>query len=69
MQFYIVGGFFTPQACVVAVGQHIEDEDCKDCIDPGLQRQFDPTREYQIFDASMNYLEEAMKGSWCIVLF
>ncbi|KZP22829.1 hypothetical protein FIBSPDRAFT_1043405 [Athelia psychrophila] len=54
MPFYLVGGFFIPQARVVAIGQQIEDENCDGRTIPGLPKQFDPTKEYNIFDASMN---------------
>ncbi|KZP22817.1 hypothetical protein FIBSPDRAFT_1043396 [Athelia psychrophila] len=54
MPFYLIGGFFIPQARAVAIGQQIEDENCDGCTIPGLPRQFDPTKECDIFDAGLN---------------
>ncbi|KZP22828.1 hypothetical protein FIBSPDRAFT_1043404 [Athelia psychrophila] len=53
MPFYRIGGFFIPQARVVAIGQKIEDEIYAPTL-PEMPKKFDPTKEHEIFGASLN---------------
>ncbi|KZP22835.1 hypothetical protein FIBSPDRAFT_473280 [Athelia psychrophila] len=71
MPFYLVGGFFIPQARVVAIGQQIEDKICAPYTIPGLPRKFDPTKEHEIFGASQNisrkYSTHDPQMSFCLM--